>query len=176
MYNPIFKGSVSRDLRWVLLNINGNLSLRPIIASHNILTFFKGQFTINKKQAGAPLYYDMVLSRQYWNRRKMGVSAILKFATASQSDMILRKSTYKTKRKTGNMVYEFILRKWRHFSIPIRRKHTGSVKSSHSEEPVANFNIVNLNKIAEESFARQKSSSWPHFASYRCKICTDCSL
>ena len=31
------KGSVSQDLRWVLLYINGKLSLRPIIASHNIL-------------------------------------------------------------------------------------------------------------------------------------------
>jgi len=31
------KGSISQDLRRVLLYINGKLSLRPIIASHNIL-------------------------------------------------------------------------------------------------------------------------------------------
>ena len=92
--NLTFKGNVSRVLRWVLLYINQKLFARPIIASHNILTFLKGQFTINKKQAGAPLYYDMVLYRQYWNRRKMGVSAIWKFATASLSDIISRKSTY----------------------------------------------------------------------------------
>ena len=49
------KGSVSRDLRWVLLYINQKLFSRPIIASHKILTFLKGQFTIDKKQAGAPL-------------------------------------------------------------------------------------------------------------------------
>ena len=30
----------------------------------------KSQFTIFKKQAGTPLFSDMVLSRQYWNRRK----------------------------------------------------------------------------------------------------------
>ena len=59
------KGSVSRVLRWVLLYINPKLFLRPIIVSHKILTLLKGQFTIYKKQAGAPLYYDMVLSRQY---------------------------------------------------------------------------------------------------------------
>jgi len=30
------------------------------------------------------------------------------------------------------------------------------VISSHSEKPVANFNIVNLSKSAKEFFARQK--------------------
>ena len=34
-----FKGSFSRVLRWVLLYINQKLFLRPIIASHKILTF-----------------------------------------------------------------------------------------------------------------------------------------
>ena len=87
----MFKGSVSRVLRWVLLYINWKLFSRSIIASHKILTFLKGHFTIYKKQASAPLYYDMVLSSQYWNRRKMGVSAILKFATAPLNDMISRK-------------------------------------------------------------------------------------
>ena len=64
-YFRTFKGSVSRVLRWVLLYIIQKLFSRPIIASHKILTFLKGQFTINKKQTGATLYYDMVLSRQY---------------------------------------------------------------------------------------------------------------
>ena len=59
------KGSVSRVLRWVLLYIIQKLFSRPIIASHKILTFLKGQFTIYIKQADAALYYDMVLSRQY---------------------------------------------------------------------------------------------------------------
>ena len=60
-----FKGSVSRVLRWVLLYIIQKLFSRPIIASHKILTFLKGQFTIYIKQAGAALYYDMDSSRQY---------------------------------------------------------------------------------------------------------------
>ena len=36
------KGSVSRDLRWVLLYINGKLSVRPIIVSQKILSLLKG--------------------------------------------------------------------------------------------------------------------------------------
>jgi len=146
----LFKWSVSRVLRWVLLYINQKLFSRPIIASHKILTFLNGQFTINKKQAGATLYYDMVLSKQYWNRRKMGVSAILKFATAPLSDMISRKSTDPPYCWFFSWFYEFILRKWRHFRIPVWRKRTVSVISSHSEEPVAHFNITNLNKSAED--------------------------
>ena len=116
------KGSVSRVLRWVLLYINGKLFSRPIIALHKILTLLKGQFTIYKKQAGAPLFSDMVLSRKYWNRKKIGVSAILKFATAPLSDMISRKSTYPPYCRSFSWFYEFILRKWRHFCIPIWRK------------------------------------------------------
>ena len=53
--------------------------------------------------------------------------------------------------------YEFILRKWRHFRIPIWWKRTISVISSHSEEPVANFNIVNFNKSAEEFLPDKKA-------------------
>ena len=49
-----FKGSVSRILRWVLLNINRKLSLRPIIALNKILSLLKGHFIIYKRQAGAP--------------------------------------------------------------------------------------------------------------------------
>jgi len=36
------KGSDSRILRWGLLYFNHKLSLRPIIASHKILSLFKG--------------------------------------------------------------------------------------------------------------------------------------
>jgi len=57
----------------------------------------------------------------------MGVSAMLKFATASLSDMILRKSTYTPYCRSFSWFYEFILRKWRHFRIPIWRKRTVSV-------------------------------------------------
>ena len=60
------KGSVSRVLRWVLLYINQKLFSRPIIAFHKILTFLKGQFTINKKQVGAPLYYDNIEIAGKW--------------------------------------------------------------------------------------------------------------
>jgi len=77
-----FQRSSSRVLRWVLLYINRKLFSRPIIALHKILNLLNGQFTIYKKQADAPLYSDMVLSRQYWNRRYMWHCAILKFATA----------------------------------------------------------------------------------------------
>ena len=63
--NYSFKGSVSRVLRWVLLYINQKLFSRPIIALHKIFTLLKGQLTIYKEQAGAPLFSDMVLSRQY---------------------------------------------------------------------------------------------------------------
>ena len=56
----IIKGSVSRVLRWVLLYIIQKLFSRPILTSHKIFTFLKGQFTITKNQAGATLNYDMV--------------------------------------------------------------------------------------------------------------------
>ena len=108
LLKSLLKGSVSRVLRWVLLYINQKLFLRPIVTSHKIFTFLKGQFTINKKQAGAPLYYDMVLSRQYWNRRKMGVSAILKFATASLSDM--------TEKYLSTILPVFLLVLWVHIA------------------------------------------------------------
>ena len=49
-----FKGSASRVLRWVLLYIIQKLFSRPIIASHKILTFLKGQFTINKNRQAQP--------------------------------------------------------------------------------------------------------------------------
>ena len=53
----LLKGSVSRILRWVLLYINRKLSLRFLFTSHKILSLLQDQFTIYKKQAGAPLYY-----------------------------------------------------------------------------------------------------------------------
>ena len=43
------------------------------------------------------------------------------------------------------------------FGIPIWRKRTVSVISSHSEEPVAHFNIANLNKSAEEFLPYKKA-------------------
>ena len=144
------KGIVSGVLRWVLLYINRKLFSRPIIALHKIFILLKGQFTIYKKQAGAPLYSDMVLSRKFWNRRKMWICAILKCATATLSKLILWKSTYPPNCQTFSWFFEFILRTSRHFHIPIWRIRIISVTSSHSEEPGANFNIANLSKNAEE--------------------------
>jgi len=43
------------------------------------------------------------------------------------------------------------------FRIPIWRKGTISVISSHSEGPVANFNIVNLNGNAEDILLNKKA-------------------
>ena len=43
------------------------------------------------------------------------------------------------------------------FRILIWRKHTVSVISSHSEEPVANLNIANLNKSVEEFLPDKKA-------------------
>ena len=62
-------GSFFRILRWVLQYINQKLSLRPIITSHNILSLFKGNFAINKKQSCTSLYCDIVSSRLYWKLR-----------------------------------------------------------------------------------------------------------
>ena len=44
-----FKGTVSRELRWVLLNINRKLFSRAIVGHHKILILLKGHLTINKK-------------------------------------------------------------------------------------------------------------------------------
>ena len=45
-----FKGTVSRDLRWVLLYINRKLFSRAIVAHHTILILLKGHCTINNLQ------------------------------------------------------------------------------------------------------------------------------
>ena len=133
------KGSVSRVLRWVLLYIIQKLFSRPIIASHKILTLLKGQFTIIKKQAGATLYYDMVLSRQYWNRRKMGVSAILKFATASLSDI--------TEKYLYTILPVFLLVLWVHIAQMKAFSHSSMTETYcfcdiiSLRGAVANFNI-----------------------------------
>jgi len=46
--HPLFTGSFSRILRWVLLYINLKVFSRPILASHKILSLLKVQFTIYK--------------------------------------------------------------------------------------------------------------------------------
>ena len=58
--------------------------------------------------------------------------------------------------RSFSMFYEFILGKSRHFCIPIWRKRTISM-ISHSEEPVAHFNITNLHKSAEEFLPDKKA-------------------
>ena len=40
------KGTVSRDLRWILLYINRKLFARAIVAHHKMLILLKGHFTI----------------------------------------------------------------------------------------------------------------------------------
>ena len=48
MYS-LFKGTVSRELRLMLLYIIQKLFSRPIVASHKIYILLKGQSAINKK-------------------------------------------------------------------------------------------------------------------------------
>jgi len=48
---PTIKGTVSRDLRWVLLDINRKLFSRAIVAYHKILILFKGHLTIYKRRS-----------------------------------------------------------------------------------------------------------------------------
>ena len=43
---PHLKGTVSRELRWVLLYINQKLFSRADVPYHKILIFIKGHFTI----------------------------------------------------------------------------------------------------------------------------------
>jgi len=49
------------------------------------------------------------------------------------------------------------------------------VISSHSEEPVANFNIANINKSVEEFLPNIKARPDLNLLAID-KICTDCSL
>jgi len=140
-----FKGSISRILRWVLLFIDRKAFSRPILASHKILSLLKGQFTNYKKQAGAPLYSDIVLSRQYCNRGKCGIT---QYWYAQQPLWV---SWYYGK-VLIHLLLVFLLVLWVHiaqmkeFPHTIWQISTISVMSSHSEEPVANFNIGNLYK------------------------------
>ena len=46
-----FKGTVSRDLRWVLLYINWKLFSRAIVAHHKMLILLKGHFTLYKRRS-----------------------------------------------------------------------------------------------------------------------------
>ena len=71
--------------------------------------------------------------------------------------LILWKSTYPPYSQSFSWTYEFTLRKWRHFRIPIWREGTVSVISSYSEELVANFNIANLNQNVEDYFPNKKA-------------------
>ena len=87
----------------------------------------------------------------------MSVSAILKFATASQSDTILRNSAYTQYCRSISWIYKFILRKRGHFHIQIWRKQPVYAVSDHSEEPVAHFNIAKLNK-SEAYFLTHKKA------------------
>ena len=84
----------------------------------------------------------------------MGVTAILKFATASLSDMISQKSTVLIHHIAG-LSLGFMSSYCANEGI---FACTISMISSHSEEPVANFNIANLKKSAEEFLPNKKAS------------------
>ena len=60
-----FKGTVSRDLRWVLLYINRKLFSRAIVAHHKILILLKGHFTINKEDPASERPYNSRWSAQF---------------------------------------------------------------------------------------------------------------
>ena len=51
VYWTCLKGTVSRELRWVLLYINRKLFSRAIVGRHKILILLKGHFTINKRRS-----------------------------------------------------------------------------------------------------------------------------
>ena len=87
----------------------------------------------------------------------MGVSAILKFATAPLCVDPLR---YITEKYLSPILPVFLLVLLVHIAQMKAFPHSNiSVISSHSEEPVANFNIANLNKSEEELLPDKKSSS-----------------
>ena len=133
-----------------MLYINGKLFSRPIIASHKILTLLKGQFIIYKKQAGAPLFSDMGLIQTILKSQEYGCFRNIEICN-SPSECYDSTETYlSTILRSFSWFYEFILRKLKAFSHSNMAETTVSVISSHSEEPVAHFNIANLNKSAEE--------------------------
>jgi len=45
------QGTVSRELKWVLLNISQKLFSRADVANHQLLILLKGHFTIYKKNS-----------------------------------------------------------------------------------------------------------------------------
>ena len=83
----------------------------------------------------------------------MGVSAVLKFTTAPLSDMISWKSTYPPY-SLGFMSSYCANVGISAFQYGGKVLHISMI-SSHSEEPVANFNIVNLNKM-RKNFCQTK--------------------
>ena len=88
------------------------------------------------------------------------------------SDMISQKSTY-----LSTILPVFLLVLWVHIAQMKAFPHSNmaeryySLILTHSEEPVAKFNIANLNKSAEEYLPIKKAYPDLNF-----KICTDCSL
>ena len=69
----------------VLLYINQKLFSRPIVASLKILTFLKGQFTINKNRQAHPCTMIWFHPENIESAVKCGFGAILKFTTARVS-------------------------------------------------------------------------------------------
>ena len=86
-FPSMFKGSVSRVLRWVLLYIIQKLFSRPSIASHKILTFLKGQYV------SAILECENAFICAIWThktKRKTGNMVYKYFSVIYHSERLLR--------------------------------------------------------------------------------------
>ena len=72
-----------------------------------MLSLLKGYFIIYIKQAGAPLYCDMVLSRQYWKRRQMRNIKIRYSPGESTMEEVYNKSAIPTSTGGGFPQYSY---------------------------------------------------------------------
>ena len=170
-YRFYFKGSVSRVLRCVLLYINQKLFSRPIIASHNILTFLKGQFTINKNRQAHPctmIWFcpdDIEIAGkwvfpQYWNSQqplcviwyngKVLIHHIAGFMSSYCANEGIFAFQY-----GGNVLFP-----WYHLT----------------QRSLLHISILQISIKMQKNICQSKKLSWPQFVSYQSKICTDCSL
>ena len=138
-----------------MLYINWKLSLRPFIASHKI--FIKGLVhNLHKTGRCTLVQWYCFIQTILKSEENVGMPNI-EMRNSPLNDMISRKSTFQPYCWSFSWFYEVILSIWRQFRISIWRISTISVISSHSEEPVANFNIANLYKNAEEFLLNKKT-------------------
>jgi len=107
----------------------------------------------------------------------MGVSAILKVATASLNEMISQKITYKPYCRSFSWFYEFIYALMKAFSHS-NMTDTYCFPWYHlTQRSLLRISILwILVKVRKNFLPAKKRSSWPQFTRYQSKICTDCSL